>query len=434
MKESNLIKFYISLLAYCGMVVDEDGFISSKTGDTVQPANLDGVRMALPYPNQLRCEKPSERVIFHPLNENILKGESRVLMCLRNIINIRLNYTIGVLGVKLLNIATSQDFHKRMNPVQSELLIKLGEVHKDAPENFLAMMLSNIENNASKLFVNIYLTKGATVNKTIYSRVGISSFPLYEQLVAEDKTKFLSKTTKRDDATYKALLEYMFPDIAKPESYNYGTDSDIATWFCSLMGTSIKFAARINDLIDMFGEFITDSEGLRFEADWIDQFNDIKSLQKEIFNIPMQAGNEGGNKLEKAIANKVTNIETPGSRLREHREEDSRHEADIPRRREEEAPARRETSNGRVSLNEFLRGPSRSRDDRDDRDYRDRDDRRDRYRDRERDRDSRSRPAYDLPSIFNDDRDDRGRRDDRPRERVPRWDTGGRYRSRRDYY
>lgn len=428
MSDSKLIDFYISLLKFCGLSTDAEGYISYQTGEKSEPSYLDGVRLALPYPNQLRSPKPSERVIFHPLNENIIKGESRVLSCLRNIINVRFNYTVGVIGLKLLELATSQDLHKKLNPSQTELLIKLGEVHKDAPQAFLSLMMSGIDTSAGKLFTNIYLTKGAVVNKRTFARAGIVSFPFYEQLVKGDKTQFLSKTTKRDDATFKSLMEYIFPNIDTPESYNVGSDSDIATWFCALMSTSIKIAARLNDIIELFSNVLVDTEKLLFEAEWIDQFNNLSSIERDINNIPMQAGNEGTNKLEQVIANKLTNHETPQSRLREREANDYNNRSEPLRERERYTSPREIPTDAPksqegvpvVSIQDFLRGNTSSqrdnRDIRDSRDYGRRDSRSDRdYRD--------NRPSYNVPSAFSDPYDNR--RETRPQERRPGWDAGG---------
>lgn len=296
-----MIDFYKSVLKFAGLTTDEEGFIYTNVGSTKERAMLNGVPLVLPVFNQLRTNKPSERVVFHPLQENILKGESVVLAHFRKIVNIRINYTIGMIGRELLSLAVSADLHRKLTPEQSELLYKLRDVHDKAPDEFLSNMLSNIKENPTKLYANIYLHKSGQYEGKSYARMGVVSFPFYEELCKEEGGPLVSRLTKRESATFKLLMEFLLPGIEVLGSYNRGSNSDVAAWFSALMTACINIADRLNTLLDTFAPYIEDAERLKFDADWLDVFPDLSVLLPEINGTPMQAGNEGVSKLAETV-------------------------------------------------------------------------------------------------------------------------------------
>lgn len=276
---STLIDIYKSLLRFSGLEADEHGYISAVMNDRKEPTNVGGVRLVLPTHEQLRHFNPNEKVIFHPLAENILKTESEVIKKFRDIINIRLNYTIGVVVQSLLNLIASPDLHKRLSPEQMELLLAIKDADEKTVLNFIQHMVSVMKSKPDRIFVNIFLKKGGWKGKDKFSRLAVVSFPFYESLSE-------LKVRKKDQETYRQIFEYLFMDIDKKEEYNYGSNSRVAPYLDALMNSAVGIASRLNDTIQLFGDFIDEADKLVFDSDWYEYFQNLEELLAEIRKVP----------------------------------------------------------------------------------------------------------------------------------------------------
>lgn len=286
---SKLTEIYTSILRFSGLDADDQGYISTVLDDKRDPAFINGLRMVLPHDHQLRGFNPKEKIIFHPLTENILRGESEVITKLKSVINIRLNFTIGIVAQSLLNLVASPELHHRMSPEQAELLTSITDCDDKTVMNFISQMVNGMKNAPDRIFSNIYLKRGGTFKGKRYSRVGVVSFPFFQQL-AEDK---IDKIRVKDKETFKQLFEFMFPELNEPEEYNYGSDSNIAPYLEALMMAAALIASRLNDLLLIYKDFIDDADKVMFDSEWIDYIKDLNALIPEIRKVPVQFGNDG---------------------------------------------------------------------------------------------------------------------------------------------
>lgn len=284
-----LIEIYKAVLKYCGLEADDQGFISTSLDDKHQPAFIDGLRMVLPTDHQLRNSNTKERIIFHPLTENILRGESEVIQKLKSALNVRLNMTIGIIGHALLEIVASPAVHARLSPEQGELLLAITDSDQKAVDSWQSVMLNGVKTNPDRLFTNIYLKRGGTHRDKRYSRVGIVTFPFYTNLI-EGKVE---KIRAKDKETFKQLMEFIFPNLQDAEEYNFGSDSHVAPYMEALLRSSANLASRLNDIILLYQEFIGEADKILFDAEWMEYFQDMDSLIPEIRKIPVQQGNDG---------------------------------------------------------------------------------------------------------------------------------------------
>src|SRR5574343_72877 len=102
MSVNKLNDIYKAILKYSGMEADDNGVISNNILGIKTPVSIEEKRLVLPVEIQLKNFIPSEKMIFHPLAENVLRGESMVLSYLRKAINVRINTAIGIIGSSLL--------------------------------------------------------------------------------------------------------------------------------------------------------------------------------------------------------------------------------------------------------------------------------------------------------------------------------------------
>lgn len=290
----DMIELYRSILRYTGMEADAEGYISTVINDRREPALMAGARMVLPLESHLRNANPKEKMVFHPLSENVLRGESEVIMKLREVINIRLNFTFGIIASSLLNLIASPEEHKKLNPDQTELLIAVKDVDTTTVSNFVSLMVEGIKQQPNKVFANVYLKRGGSIGTKRYSRVGVLSFNLYEELQKESNEIFGVKLRVKDKEALKQLYLFILPALADDTTaYNRGSESSLAPYLDALMKSSSAVASRFNDIFYQFGDFIDQSDKLIFDSDWVETFENLDVMHSELRRVPTQAGNEG---------------------------------------------------------------------------------------------------------------------------------------------
>lgn len=288
-----LLKIYESILKFAGLEVDEQGYISIVAEDLRNPALVNGLRLVMPTNEQLRTFNPQEKIVFHPMTEDTQKGESDVIQKLRHYINIRLNCSVGIVALALLKILTSPAYHEKLSPEQAELLLAIKDADEKTAINFTNLLLAGIKDKPDRIFVNIFLRRGPTLAGKKYSRGGIVSFPFYEEL----KAGKMDKMRVKDKEAYRLLMEFMFPGLDNPDNYNYGSNSRTAPFLDALMHTAAIISSRLNDLLDIYGEYIDEADQLVYDSDWWEAFENLESLSAEIRQIPVQRGNEGSSSI-----------------------------------------------------------------------------------------------------------------------------------------
>ena len=306
-----LCKLYSDILKLGGCVSDEKGniFINLGTDQNV-PLTVDGKRLLLPTEENLKSND-TNTLIFHPLAKSIIKQESPIIIRLRKAINIRLNTVTALLARCFLEIMSSTDKHKNLQPEQLDLVTKLSNIDAKALDVFVKKFISGAGVIPDKNFIFIFIKrraiikelndKGVDVEK-IYSRGGIVSFPFYEKL-NEDSDNLRVK----DKKAFKDIFEYIFTDINHTDFYNQGSSSRQAPTLLALLKTAVNIASILNDHIEKFKNFIPDYEDLLFDLDFYEFFNRDDSeaiLEKLVISVPPQHDSGG------IIADTVKSIET----------------------------------------------------------------------------------------------------------------------------
>jgi len=284
----NLIQVYEPLLQFAGMTADEKGYVSTFAKE---PVIIGGNRLVLPTVFQLRECMERERIVFHPMAEDIVQSESPVVKKLRHNIAVRVNQAIGVLGQALLSLAASPALHKKLDPQQLKLLTSIREVDHKSAENFGMAAVANMKEAADRAFVHLYLCRGGTHEGKKYSRLGVVSFPCIAKIKEGD---FYAKARVKDKDTFLELLNYMFPNCENDDAYNVGSDSLKAPFLHALMLTAGQLAARINELVELFEEYIPFSEdftkeAVMFNMDWSPVIMNMEEHTQLINSVPPQS-------------------------------------------------------------------------------------------------------------------------------------------------
>lgn len=301
-----LIQLYRDILSVGSLIADGEGMVSAAVAGQTVPFMVEGKRLVLPTQEHLSNPDWSNRVTFHPLSENILRGESKVMEKYRHAVNVRMNYVLGCIGENLLDLAQNVDAAKRLNPDQTQFLTKVLGADEKTLDIWKHLLKAMGMGNNDKCIVHLFLKRGGVVRGKKYNRACIVSFPLYEELWKEERHPTTSPAltkeqkqvygitiSKKHKAVLRALIEFMLPGIENANQFDSGSESDIAPFLDALMQGVAKVASSINNVIDEFGEFIHLSNELRYNDDWVEKFENLNALLPEIRMIPMQAGNEG---------------------------------------------------------------------------------------------------------------------------------------------
>ena len=288
---SKMLDFYESVLGAAGLVVTSDGCVSVQTSKEPKPMTLKGKRLVLPTKEHQSNPNPDVKIAFHPLVENVMRGESEVFERFRMALNSRLNVVIGSVVTMLLTLGTSPAEQHKLTPEQSEFLSKV----KNADEktlNALKKIMDSLPAAAhQKLFVSMFLKRGGTVGDKRYSRVGVVHFPFYNDLKKGEAELHGVKLRVKDREALIGLLDYILPEQDIAGVYNRGSNSTIAPSLDALMQAFRAVAAPINDLLSRFEGVLPDN--LTIESGWSEQLDNLDELLPEIRSTPMQAGNEG---------------------------------------------------------------------------------------------------------------------------------------------
>lgn len=288
---SKLIDFYKQILKLGGLVTDKEGLVSAMIEDSTVPFTVKGKRLALPTKENMG--KTTDLVIFHPLSENFLRGESEVMQRYRSAINTRLNYVIGCMIEEMLTLITSTGEHQKLTPEQSEVLSVAHEADEGTLTRFSQLLKAMGIGDKEKSFVNIYLKKTANIKGKVYKRGAIVTFPFYKELIKKEKTVYGVALRIKDRDAIQKLMEFVIPGIGEDEAYNQGSSGDVSPFLESLLKGVTGIASNINSIASTYKDFLALHDNYVYNADWVDTMDNIHLLETEIRLIPMQAGNEG---------------------------------------------------------------------------------------------------------------------------------------------
>ena len=316
MKTNKLIKLYKNILAYAGMVVEDDyvSFTMPKTDGMRKPAMSEGKQLVLPTEDILENFKPDEMVIFHPLREMALRGPSPVVNVYRSALNKRVNFVLTVIIDELSQLFFSEALHKSFTTKQLKLLTSIRGMDKTAKKNLASFARSELKSNLDRIFVNIYTRdNGGSYLGKKYARVGLVSFPPFRRSTTNEPIEQFREDDEKDYRILKEFLKFIFPECDEEETYNFGSNADIAPTFTAFISSALKVTTRINYILSTFSDYIPGWEEMMFQDDGLEAFEDLTPLAAEIKMIPFsdQVQAAPAKKLETTLINQQVSKPVP---------------------------------------------------------------------------------------------------------------------------
>lgn len=320
-----LLQLYEALLQTAGFTVSEDGAVSTVLTGKEEPTLISGKRLVIPTRQQQMVGDFSNRVMFHPMAENIMKGETTAMSRFRTALNMRINLTVAALLGQLAHIASSTELQAKLDHSQTHYITGVDK-SDDKTELNIVKLISNMDiADASTNFVRLSIKRSAVLNGNKHIRGCIVDFPLLNELKAAlESGKYTvqhTKLRKQDVVNAIALLEAILPraNETDEDAYSVGVNTTTAPTVEALMLSVYKLVKDLNKVVALFFEKGTDEyNAFHFRTDWYKHIKNASDYAVEIRTIPSVTNEDdlttatGDTVAEKkAKANKVSAFNKP---------------------------------------------------------------------------------------------------------------------------
>lgn len=267
-----LNEFYEKVLLSTGLVVTEDGYVKaplrgrSKVSDNI---TFNGRTLVLPLRQHFDTmtdiidgKKELIKVIFNPLREDVIKGDSDSLVKLKSMIEVRLSHSLNNIFASIISLALNKEKQKHMSLELTSLFASMKEaknqnitnvIDENTLEKFKKIASALVVPSNTKGMIHFYLKKGGIVNGVKYNRLAMSSFPMYDELekYVKDGSIYGVKLRPKDVKVFKIIYEYIFNNINVKDYYTFGSTDKNSPGFISLFKLYINIVERLNELISM---------------------------------------------------------------------------------------------------------------------------------------------------------------------------------------
>lgn len=278
-----LCDVYIQLLESIGCKVNDKGVIGT--------AFVNGSFSAMMHENkcwylptrEILRDMPADGMIFNPFSEkaNISDGEQNetpLRWSLRRTMNVRLNFVLLCTLKMLATINASEKLHVGLVGPQRDLLNIVFD--KDSATVLDQILDATDFSDVEKCVINIAYRPRFQLDGQTYLHVGVTSFPLMEELVALEKFVKSKEKGKRpkvfgvsvNNASLSAILElmrYVLPNCdEKPALYSrYSLDTNSPRLF-SVLEAYYVVGEQLSALQSIYKEHLGDPARYFFSNEW----------------------------------------------------------------------------------------------------------------------------------------------------------------------
>lgn len=292
MSAEQVRSFYADILTSLNIVDVGEGLLTLKfpVGDgdfTEKPCTSNGKRLSIPTDALIRSGKWDGLLAFHPLSENLLRGESEVLKFLRTMVRFRLSSTASQLMSELMNIAATPERHKELNPKQAGFL----QAVQDANSKTETVLNTKILTRHFDDILNIYLKRGGQFKGEEYRRVASVSFPIWDELTSKGKMIYdVDCGSVKNKKAIASLFEFVFPNTEDQNYWSAASDETVAPYFHSLMLCYAKVAKHLNSLVHKYRKHLEYPDMLKIPLKWEEGLQHLSDWKSLIAPLPGNSG------------------------------------------------------------------------------------------------------------------------------------------------
>lgn len=285
-----LSHFYRQVMESINLQIDEHGNAMYMDHDGPMPFLVSDGRkkFAIIHPTRasLQRQDPTKQWAFHPLCESVVRGQSPMLKALRQGCMARLEVSIGMLMVQLLELAADTDKHSKISAKGLDLLRHIPKADVETVERMGKIL--NVLNGEDRKFINFYVKQGGEVRGQQAQRSTIVTFPFVKEFANVERRIYSVDLRKKDMETIPALFDWLFPGSQDINTYSAGSSSAVAPYFHSLMTAYVNVAKRINQVCEIFKKHLEPE--VRIQLDFAEQLDNLIVFRDAM---PPMNGNDG---------------------------------------------------------------------------------------------------------------------------------------------
>lgn len=305
---SKLLTFYEKVIKSIGYEADAEGFIRVANGKKSDLVKIGDKFLVLPTKDQIanmtRVEDGvvhTTKVLFNPLKEDIVKGDSESLKKIKTTMEVKLSFTAATIFELLLKLGGNQELQKKASLDVNSFIGTLKEargtnvrevIDEGSLDRWGKLYQQCIKPTSTKGLLHMFIKKGGVVNDVKYNRLSNMGFPMYRALSdmgPKDKNLYGVTLRTKDIKVLKLIYEYVFLNIDTPEYYMLGSMDTNSPGFVSLFKLYLTVGNRFNEILnslDFMKEEIIDIAKLDLDIDFSELDNTAK-FAGEIALIPV---------------------------------------------------------------------------------------------------------------------------------------------------
>lgn len=327
---SKLLNFYKQIIENVGLHVDKDGYIWHVIDeDDKVLITVGGKSMVLPTKEHLNSIYSTDdsgnvitnKVIFNPINEDIVKGDSTSIKMLKKWIEAKLGHIVASTGELLLTLAANKDLQQKTTFEINKFLAEINRaqnigikqlVDDKTIENWINIYSKSVD--STKGMFSIYLKKKGKYDGQDFNRLAVLSSEVLEQLKTPGKEPqvYDVKLRKKDVTIFSIIFEYLIDDFDEENIVCVGSNDKESPAFISLMSIYLKIVAKTNKILKhlAFVNQQTVDENTINNLLSVDSLYTLKDFKSEIVQLPNE------NDLNRGILESETKIQAiPSSNL-----------------------------------------------------------------------------------------------------------------------
>lgn len=294
---------YASLITSLGIEIREDDSLLQTVGGVNKVVMVEDKPLFLPN-EQNTSNYNHNTVLFHPLSENVLLGESPVLKELRALVMERLHDVILNTVEAMLNIGVDNDLVSTLTPNQIEVLRCTAGVDETTIKNWKSIMRRAESRGSTNRVITLFLKRGAELKDSEYKRAAIVNFNIYNELKEGKLNLYGVKIRKNDLNIYTKTLETIFDNIADVDEYSVGSNSGIAPYFDAVVKAYAGLIKMINKTTWLLRKPIKTVKGydLYVKDEFSELFEELSVYRDIIPALPYNEGDRNNKRKTQQVA------------------------------------------------------------------------------------------------------------------------------------
>jgi hypothetical protein len=265
----NLLDFYKSTLTSLGLSITDDDYVKIDVGNgKLVTLTTNGKPLVLPTKEHINTAVDNDeetgklvttKILYNPLNEDVIKGDSTSLKKTKDIIETRLAHSFAGVCELLLTLASNKKLQSKTNMEINKFLASLSDADNPGIKQIVddktidlwgKLYAKTLDHTVKTKLLKLYLKKSGKHDGVKYNRLCVLSLPLLEDIQAADReTDVLDiKLRNKDIKVFQLLHTYVFKDIDEHNTFSIGSNDPESPGFISLFKLYLTIGNRLNHI------------------------------------------------------------------------------------------------------------------------------------------------------------------------------------------